>query len=86
MFPVSKTALSMANQTSTCLTAFGMCRKYQDTAGSAITTCTQNSTAMVSKLKVLTTNNQSINAAQGGLLLLLLGSQFERDQALEINN
>ena len=62
---VSATAASMANQRSACLATFATCRRNSDVAGAAINTCARNRTALLGRLKALSTNQQSINAAQG---------------------
>jgi hypothetical protein len=54
----------MANQTAACLATFGNCRKTQDVAGPAISTCDQDSGSLTSKLKQLTTNQDLVNSAQ----------------------
>ena len=54
----------MANQTAACLAAYGSCRKSQDVAGTAISTCEQIPSALTSKLKQLNSNQLSVNQAQ----------------------
>jgi hypothetical protein len=61
---VSKSSAAMANQTAACLAAFGNCRKTQDVAGAAISTCEQLPDSLTSKMKQLTTNKDLVNSAQ----------------------
>ena len=64
MLIVSAYANNLTNVNSGCLTAFGTCRKYQDAAGAAITTCSQSQDQLASKLKSLLTNQNLVNQAQ----------------------
>ena len=62
----------MANQTAACLAAYGSCRKSQDVAGTAISTCEQIPSALTSKLKQLNSNQLRVNQAQADRYLITI--------------
>lgn len=73
----------MTAQNQVCLATFGLCRKYQDDVGAAISTCDQSSTGLASKLKSLTENKAKVNTAQANINKLLtrnLGSKINEKQ------
>ena len=61
---MSKEASAMANALKACRSSFSTCRKYEDDIASVIHSCSLNTDAIKAKLKSLTANKNSIEAAQ----------------------
>ena len=67
---MSSQANSQTVQNQACLTVYGTCSKYQDDVPPAISACDQNPSALNSKLKSLTQNQNLVNSVQAALAAL----------------
>jgi hypothetical protein len=67
---VSTFANNLSVQTQACLAAFSMCRRYQDSAGDAISSCSLSPSGLTSKLKELQANKAAVTQATAALAAL----------------
>ena len=66
----SSSASAITKQLNKCKTAFGVCRKYEDDAITAIMSCVTTTAEQTAKAAILTANNASMTAARNKMASL----------------
>ena len=60
----NKESAAITKALQSCTSAFQKCRKFEDSAARAISTCTSDSSKLIKKAAILTTNKASLTAAK----------------------
>jgi len=75
---INNEAKAISKQLSACKSAFSTCRQYEDAAGTAISTCSQTSSKLLTKAANLKTNSDEMTKAKTTMSSLANGTSSGR--------